>query len=544
MNTSPQELSSAHLSTSKPFPGLRPFDFDDHPFFFGRDDHCYALYRLLDQSRFVAVVGSSGSGKSSLVRAGLLPILAAENTEMTERRKWRWIVIRPGEAPISRLADAMAALQPNPDKNVAAAHRERIDFALRRSSFGLNSALKELDDKDKIALTIIVDQFEELFRYSSPNAARPKDRSLDRGDEAAQFVQLLLEGARDIEGDIRILITMRSDFIGDCARFYRLPEAISSAQFLVPSLMRDQLEEIIRLPLRIAQASIEPELVERLLVDAPTDLDQLPVLQHCLQRLWDRASLGDKRLREASNSRHHLSVPHYEAVGGVARCLSQHGNEVLADLSGHEETVEKIFRALAEVDNEGRPIRRALAFERLQKETGIDEPKLRFVLDHLRKDGCSFLTPSLSAVRALSPDSRIDVGHEALLRRWEKIGGSDSVDFATESRNAGWLRDEEDDGRVYRGLIAMVDLGAELLRGKQLHERVSWWKSPPRTRAWTERYGGGWERVDKYLNTSYAVFEAKQEAAAAAARRTQLITLMFCLFVALIVFDAMYRASP
>src|SRR5262245_42952222 len=89
------------LSVDRPFPGLRPYAFEDSQFYFGREDQIYSLYRLLDRSRFIAVVGSSGSGKSSLVRAGLLPLLDAE-TKNAGGRSWRWLEMRPGDAPLER----------------------------------------------------------------------------------------------------------------------------------------------------------------------------------------------------------------------------------------------------------------------------------------------------------------------------------------------------------------------------------------------------------------------------------------------------------
>jgi hypothetical protein len=107
--------------------------------------------------------------------------------------------------------------------------------------------------------------------------------------EATQFVQILLDADRRRIQNVRVLITMRSDFIGDCANLHGLSEAVSATQYLVPNLTRSQLEEAIRNPIEKAGGTIEPELVERLLNDCGDELDQLPVLQHCLMRLWDRA---------------------------------------------------------------------------------------------------------------------------------------------------------------------------------------------------------------------------------------------------------------
>src|SRR5258708_2031568 len=126
MNAPPQSRASAE----HPFPGLRPFAYQDHKYFFGREDHFYALYRLIDDSRFIAVVGSSGSGKSSLVGAGLLPLLDAETTE-AGGYKWLWREMRPGDAPLQRLTSLLASLSIDQDPIVASARRERIAAQLQ-----------------------------------------------------------------------------------------------------------------------------------------------------------------------------------------------------------------------------------------------------------------------------------------------------------------------------------------------------------------------------------------------------------------------------
>src|SRR5262245_26834777 len=163
--------SQTALSADHPFPGLRPYAFEDSSFYFGREDQIFSLYRLLDRSRFIAVVGSSGSGKSSLVRAGLLPLLDAE-TKNAGGRAWRWVEMRPGDAPLKRLAAALTSLLPDAEDDVGravnAARRERIDFALRQSSFGLVEALDKIEGLGESSFVLVVDQFEELFRYAAP----------------------------------------------------------------------------------------------------------------------------------------------------------------------------------------------------------------------------------------------------------------------------------------------------------------------------------------------------------------------------------------
>ncbi|MGA2292128.1 hypothetical protein [Bradyrhizobium sp.] len=507
----PLQLST--VSAEHPFPGLRPFAYQDHAYFFGREEQTYALYRLIDRFRFIAVVGSSGSGKSSLVRAGLLPLLDTETGE-PGGRSWLWREMRPGDAPLPRLTNLLASFSIDDDPMVASGRRDRIAAQLNRSSFGISEALAETNDVAGKSLVLVIDQFEELFRYAAVSArGDPSGNEVRARDEATQFVQLLLEASRAPVNKIHVMLTMRSDFIGDCARFHGLPEAVSAAQFLVPSLTRDQLDEVIRQPVEKAGATIDPELVERLLNDCSTEMDQLPVLQHCLSRLWEEAGKAPastsatlivapdavpatQPTTSLQVAARRLALPHYRAIGEFANALSQHADEILTDLPGPtlQLAVEQTFSALSELDKEGRAIRRALRFSQLVAETGVDDAAVRQVLDRFRADDCSFLTPSRFEVKELTATTRIDVGHEALLRRWEKVSGRGA--------ELGWLRAEQLAGERYRGLLAMAEGDDAVLPAHLVDERWAWWRARPRTEAWAERYGGGFERVLRLLLVS------------------------------------------
>ena len=132
---------STTLSADRPFPGLRPFEAADREFFFGRRKHVLDIYGLLDLSRFIAVIGSSGSGKSSLVRAGLLPLLEDEGT-------WKTVTLHPGDHPMSELTDALsdlaARVEGDDDETHRSIRRRRVELALAKSSFGISAALDEI----------------------------------------------------------------------------------------------------------------------------------------------------------------------------------------------------------------------------------------------------------------------------------------------------------------------------------------------------------------------------------------------------------------
>jgi tetratricopeptide (TPR) repeat protein len=538
------------LSAERPFPGLRPFGSADSAFFFGRKAQFYALYRLLNLSRFVAVIGSSGSGKSSLVRAGLLPLLEQE-ADQHGGRQWVWEELRPGDMPLQSLTRALIRLGEksahDDDPAIAEMRAERIAYHLRGSSHGVANAIGEMEQLEDRPIILLIDQFEELFRFAD-SASRPgqslKDEARQR-DEAAHFVQLILEASRSGSARVHVLLTMRSDFIGDCARFHGLPEAVSATQFLVPALTRDQREEVVRGPLQRARATIDPALVEQLLNDSGDDFDQLPVLQHCLLRLWEQSAAAQAG-QPALETGRHLSLDGYERIKGISGALSQHADEILTkDLSGHELVVARVFRALSELDRDGRATRRALPFERIRAETGASEEELRAVLDRFRDDDCSFLTPSLSAMRALADRTRIDVGHEALLRRWERISGiPGATGERSDLRPIGWLREEHRDGQRYQALLGLAsgeESEGSLLSSEQVERYWRWWNEQSRTPEWTERYGGGYAQVTELLEVSRRFHEEQrlqreaEERSKLTARRTRIAASILgaLLFIAL-----------
>ena len=481
-------VDESALSAARPFPGLRPFAFADRDYFFGRESRIYALYRLVEHGRFIAVIGSSGSGKSSLVLAGLCRLLA-EESEDPGGPHWVYLDMRPGASPLHRLAKALARLSHGDSVDESTRRCDRIEYRLRQSGFSLNDALEEAGRLGGRSLILVVDQFEELFRFGLAGLG---DRHAGvaearRRDEATQFVQILLDADRRRIGNVRVLITMRSDFIGDCAYFHGLSEAVSATQYLVPNLTRGQLEEAIRKPIDKAGGAIEPELVERLLNDCGDERDQLPVLQHCLMRLWDRAGAqtnagGVRRLTRQT----------YADIGRMADALSRHADEILAQCAGKELAVEQAFRALSELDREGRAIRRALRFDKLLAETGVREFDLRAVLDRFRAPSCSFLLPSLSASPTLTADERIDIGHEALLRRWKRIAGrTEPVNPKTGRLPLGWLAEEQSDGQRYHTLVSLLDGEADGERATldEPERTKNWWEHLPRTAAWADRRG-------------------------------------------------------
>lgn len=481
-----------------PFPGLRPFEDADAKFFFGRDEQVdQLLKRLQRDQRFVGVVGQSGCGKSSLVRAGLLPVLYA-GFMARAGSSWRVAVMRPsdagGDKPIESLAQALE--RSGTLENVAEEKPLRIGQTIA-TLLGGARGLVEVVQQARLAadenILIVVDQFEELFRFRHSLGAAYVS------DDAAAFVKLLLEASRYRDADtgaplpVYVLITMRSDFIGDCAQFRTLPETLNDGLFLVPRLTRDQMQEAIEGPVGVARASIAPRLVNRLL-NEPTlgdNPDELPVLQHALMRMWD--------IWASKKTDRPLDIEDYEATGGLAKALSLHGDEILASLGSDRlrSIAERAFKALTMRGSDNRGVRRPTKVADLVAVTDASIDDVRRTIDPFRARDVSFLMPPEQ--RPLEETTVVDLTHEALMRNWIVL--------------AQWVDEEAESAREYERVRDAEEEHAKGNEGLLVDPRLSiaelWRERNHPTPAWAERYGGGYERVAQFLDASRAAVQAE-----------------------------------
>jgi WD40 repeat protein len=464
---------------SNPFPGLRPFMQDEADLFFGRDGQSDELVRRLAARRFLAVVGTSGSGKSSLVRAGLLPSLEG-GLMPSAGTHWRIAVLRPQDDPIGFLARAIAETNPlaNLDLPKAAAAGV-IETTLRRSSLGLVEAVRLARLEPHENLLVLVDQFEELFRFADLAAER------DAGNEAPAFVKLLLAAVQQTAVPIYVVITMRSDFLGDCARFRDFPEAISDSQYLIPRLTRDELHAVITGPIGVRGGRIAPGLVQRLLNDVGDDSDQLPILQHALMRAWDHWERHDPDDRA-------IDLADLQAIGGMSEALSKHADEAFASLTEWQHTMcARMFKCLTERGPDNREIRRPTPLGRLATITNADVADVVDVIDVFRAPGRSFLMPPPSDM-PLADDSVIDISHESLIRQWRRL--------------RTWVDDEAESRATYRRLVEAARLrraGRGGLWGEpDLTYARQWEERDAPNAAWAEQYGAGFDEACAFLRDS------------------------------------------
>ncbi|MCY2995481.1 MAG: hypothetical protein NTY19_47600 [Planctomycetota bacterium] len=533
MTPSPTTSSVSKNLSRGPYPGLRPFFQDDAPRFFGRGRQTNQMLERLEDHRFLAVVGSSGCGKSSLVHAGLLPALE-QGYLMEALPHWRMVKLRPGDAPLENLARALHESHRHPAEN-AAEHLTGVPLTLNRlraGRFGLLEAIADVRLPDDTAVLVLVDQFEELFRYRERDhvarTAEAPQSQYERHNESLAFVNLLLTAAAQTERPVYVVITMRSDFLGDCDLFRGLPEAINQSQFLTPRMTRDQLREAIIGPLEMFRAEAEPGFVDLILNEIGADPDQLPLMQHALLRTWQRAV--EKR-DASSDGTLSLEVGDYTAVGGIARALSDDADQAVAELLGlppdkvlgvaTEElrkglatdeqrarlrTIEMLFRLLCEQKEEGPLVRRVVSVAEVLA-TVYEKPGQRefddlvAVVEAFRAEVRNFLvTTGTTPAGEITCETKLDISHEALLRQWTRL--------------SKWVPHESEAARQFRHYAEEArrrDAGqGGLLGGDSLRFALAWWDSQRPSNAWIARYVEDPSLLRKFLADSLAEDERMQ----------------------------------
>jgi WD40 repeat protein/energy-coupling factor transporter ATP-binding protein EcfA2 len=481
-------LPEIHPRAGNPFPGLRPYSIDECHLFFGREGQVDEILLKLSRNHFLTVLGYSGSGKSSLMYCGLLPVLYGGFVTQTGP-EWNIIAVRPGVNPIANLAEAAVDYMISrgavhaDERNI---HTAIVSSVLRSSQYGLVEVSRMIQQNAGENVCFIVDQFEEIFRFRENDQEYTEAR-----DESHQYVKLILTAITQRNVPVYAALTMRSDFLDRCSIFPGLTSLINESNYLVPQMTREQMRAVIEGPVMVGGGVIAPRLVKRLLNDASSDQDQLPILQHALMRTWEYWAEN----REPGEP---IDIRHYHAIGGVAQALSLHANEAYDELTSREkEIAEILFKRITERNQENRGFRRPVRLDLLCELSNANESEVIAVADHFRKPGRSFLIPSTTV--ALSGDSIIELSHESLMRIWNRLDN--------------WVGEEFESAQMYKrlsGAAAMYQIGKTgLWRPPDLQLALNWQNKQRPTRAWAQRYDEAFERAVVFLDTSRITYEAE-----------------------------------
>jgi Domain of unknown function (DUF2610) len=490
-----------------PYPGLRAFTPDESDLFFGREGCVDAMVARFAATRFLTVLGPSGSGKSSLVRTGFQDALDL-GLHPWAGSHWTIADMHPGGQPMRNLAAALLNLHPTLKPDDTDIHllteflgngpRAIIEWVLGGN---LESGWN---------LLIMVDQFEELFRYGD----------YAQREEAEAFAALLMESADASGLAIHVVLTMRSEYLGACALISGLADRINAGLYLTPRMGRDECREAIKGPASVIGFEVDPALVNRLLNDlgsfAPWDTgarvdqaerisrqaDQLPVMQHVLNRLWVQADT------ESGGKPVVLRLADYDRLGGLSGALDAHGAEVMADLgASRARQIEEVFRGLVTGTSVALAVRRPCRLAELVDLTAGRRDDVIAIVEAFRAPGCNFLRTSEPSL--VHDDVIVDISHESLIRQWTPLRKW----LEKEARaSASWQRLVTADQR-YRGGEG------GLLTGLDLQNLTAWWDSASPTPAWANQHTGDYQRVKEFLDQSTMEEGARRALAAQAAGR-------------------------
>lgn len=427
-----------------PYKGLRAFSEADAADFFGRDTLMQALLGRIsetdDISRFLAVVGPSGSGKSSVVKAGLIPALRRGGLPGSDR--WFITEMTPGSHPLEELEVALLRIAINPPDSLLA--------QLKEDERGLLRAVRRVLPADEVVeLMLIIDQFEELFTLVADEAAR------------THFLDSLVTALLDPRSRLRLVITLRADFTDRPLHYIDLGELLRQrTEFILP-LSPDELSEAITQPAARMGLILEPGLTAQIIREVGDQPGALPLLQYALTELFERRE-GRQLTRAA-----------YQASGGVLGALTRRADELYTglDLAGKEAARQLFLRLVTLGEGTEDTRRRVLRAELEALFIGKDKPSGR-------GDGeesiVSVIIDLFGHYRLLSFDRdpitrgpTVEVAHEALLREWDRL--------------REWLDTSRNDIRLQRLLAAVAAEWREanqdasfLLRGTRLDQFASW----------------------------------------------------------------------
>ena len=482
-----QENSKNVQDLKNPFPGLRPFAFAEKHLYFGREGQSEKILGYVEKNRFAALMGPSGSGKSSLILCGLIPQLQGGYI-YDAGSLWKIVQMSPGYSPIDRLSTAIAktfvGVKQTKDAIPIESH---LNYALfTEKEMEIHEVISKMESYENENILIFVDQFEELFRYKE-GASQPESYR----QEVQQFINLIMNAIQQNDVPIYLVICIRSDFLGECSSYQILTDYINTSHYLVPQMSREDFKSVIMGPLSYSGVKIKSDLLKEILDNLGNKADMLPVLQHLMMRIfnyWLKRGEYEKPINNID----------YIAVGKLKDAISIHAEEIYNKLDDSQQLLcKKIFMTLAESGPDNKGIRRPTTIKNICQIVNAKKEQVSKVLDPFRAFGNSFITPAPGI--DLNEDVFVDISHESVMRNWERL--------------KKWIEEESNNAQLYMRLVEASEL---YQTGK-----VGTWKPPELTLAlnwierykpnkyWANQYHPAFNRGLKYLEISKEEYEAE-----------------------------------
>ncbi len=415
----PPKKMAVVVDEACPYQGLQAFGKEQARFFFGRDKVVQLLVEKLGKAKFVPIIGASGSGKSSVVRAGLIPQL--------EKNGWRILEpILPGDEPLAELKTVLIELFGRTEG--------REVYSLIKTE-GLRPVIERLSSSERLLL--LVDQFEEVFTLC------PKE------EEKRQFIELLTQVAEIPDSRLAIVTTMRADFLEPCLSYELLTQLIQNEAVYMPPLVGAELEEAIVSPTELQGYQLETGLLGAILSDIGNEQGCLPLLQFALTELWE----------QRDRQTHQLTLAKYKQLGGVIGALNRHTEQLYQSFSAQEQDwVKRISLKLVRTGADAKDTRQRQSKSMLLDLAG-DNLNYREVISTVLDQ----LIDGRLLVADREGEDSVDLAHEALMEGWERF-----VQWRQENRelrrlidriqdaHREWLICPQDENLMMGGLLAQV----------------------------------------------------------------------------------------
>jgi len=377
------------ISEICPYKGLSAFTKDDTAFFFGRTEFTKTLVQASRTRPFIAVIGNSGSGKSSVVFAGLIP-------ELEQEKFWEFIIFRPTNNPFFQLANALLCLlEPEMDKLERLAKAKKSANNFKTGELTLKEVLDDITLQKKSSnqrLLIFVDQFEEVYTLSTE-------------EEREIFIEQLLEvvnaKSENRTSDIVLVITLRADFYAQAIDYTPLGEVLQKWKpETILAMNQEELQEAIEKPAREVDIKIQDGLTKIILDAVKSKPGELPLLEFALKKLWENQSNGQ------------LTIAAYNEIGGVEKALANHAEEIYQSLNKDEQNrVKHIFTQLVRFGENTDDTRRIATRSEIGLENWNLVTKLANAEARLVVTGCD----------EAKKQPTVEVVHEALIRGWDRL---------------------------------------------------------------------------------------------------------------------------
>lgn len=491
-----------------PFPGLRAFNHVEKHLFFGRDGQSEKVLELLTSNRFIAIIGPSGSGKSSLINCGIIPQLYGGYLYEAGSR-WKIARMHPGYSPIESLSITLTESFAGPEKKPEQIESEtNLNYVLfTKKALEISTLVEKIDNYQKENILIFIDQFEELFRFTVGIDKKNPDI-----DESLLLINLLVEALKQDKVPIYVVICIRSDFVGNCSNYQMLTEYINLSHYLVPQMTREAYRSAILGPISLTDAQISPDVLQEILNHIGDKPDQLPVLQHLMMRLYNFWKANKKPEQP-------INIYDYKAVGGLEEAISLHTEELYNELSEDEKIAcKKIFQTITESGADNKGIRRPTSIANILKISKCSREDVYKVANLFRAEGNSIITPDI--LEELSDETVLDISHEAVMRNWKRL--------------KSWIEEESDAVQLY---LRLIDASMLYQSGKtgpwrppELFLAISWRDNFQPNEVWASQYHPAYVRSMKFLEISEASYKEeealKEKARGREIRRTRMFAIV------------------